>query len=145
MGRLRKFFALTGAKRLLLLRAFALLWTLRLALWLMPYRFVKKRVAQASRRRGTDTRLSPDDIAWCVDTAGRLVVGDGNCLVHAMTAQVLFGRRGIEHTLRIGVVKDRRGKLEAHAWIEHGDRIIIGGVGAERFKSILVVKGEAGQ
>ena len=61
MGLLRKFLALTGAKRLLLLRAFALMWTLRLALWLMPYRFVKKRVAQASRRRGTDTRLSPDD------------------------------------------------------------------------------------
>jgi hypothetical protein len=145
MARLRKFLALTGAKRLLLLRAFVLLWTLRLALWLMPYRFVKKRVARASTRRGTDTRLSPDDIAWCVDTAGRFVVGDGNCLVHAMTAQVLFGRRGIEHTLRVGVVKDGRGELEAHAWIEHGDRIIIGGVGAERFKSILVVKGEAGQ
>ena len=139
---LNKFLALSGAKRLLLLRAFALLWTLRLALWVMPYRSVKERVVRASAPRGSDERLSPDDIAWCVDTAGRFVVGDGNCLVHSLTAQVLFGRRGIEHRVRIGVAKDSHGQLEAHAWVEHEDRIIIGGVGAERFAALSASQGE---
>lgn len=47
-------------------------------------------------------------------------------MIKAFTAQILLSRRGVVSDLRIGVAKNERGRLEAHAWVECRGRIVVG-------------------
>jgi hypothetical protein len=43
--------------------------------------------------------------------------------------------------VRIGVAKGKGGKLEAHAWVECGGEVIIGGHELERYTSLVTLEG----
>jgi hypothetical protein len=43
-----------------------------------------------------------------------------------MATQAILAGLGVPATLRIGVAPGEKGCLEAHAWLEHGGRIVIG-------------------
>lgn len=53
--------------------------------------------------------------------------GLGNCLVQALTGRILLQRRGIPSDLRIGVAKKNGERLDAHAWLECGGAVVLGG------------------
>jgi len=57
------------------------------------------------------------------------------CLPRALAAQAMLRRRGIAGTLCLGVNREG-GSLAAHAWIEFGQAVIVGGVEAPQFKSV---------
>ena len=44
-----------------------------------------------------------------------------------MAGQVLLGRQGEPSVVRLGVAKDDRGLLQAHAWLESNGVVVIGG------------------
>ena len=67
-----------------------------------------------------------DRVVWAVRTVGQKILGDKPCLTEAMATQLLLNRRRLSTYLRIGVARGEQGKLEAHAWIEHEGRILIG-------------------
>ncbi len=136
MRRLRTFLLLPRAERHLLVRALALLWAIRLGLWVLRFRNVRRLLARLSRGRdGWDNapQFAPDRIAWAVEVLGRHLPGTKNCLVQAMATEVLLARRGHPSRLPIGVARGRQGQLEAHAWGEGEGKILIGGGGAEQF------------
>ena len=66
-------------------------------------------------------------IAWAVRAASK-GVPHATCLTQALAAQVLFVRHQYAVDLRIGVAKGEAGGLEAHAWLEHGGRVVVGNV-----------------
>lgn len=53
------------------------------------------------------------------------------CLVRALTAQKLLRRKQIATTLYLGVGKDEKGTMIAHAWLRCGKLYVTGGNGAE--------------
>jgi hypothetical protein len=78
-----------------------------------------------------------DRIVWAVSAAGRVVPGGKPCLPLAMASQWLLTRRGFVTDLRIGVMRDDSGRLEAHAWVELNGRILIGQTPSlERFERL---------
>lgn len=92
-------------------------------------------------RSHPETRFSPVDLSSrdldLVDEVGvairRLATRlpwRADCLVQALAAERWLGRRGISSKLHIGVRKDSRAALEAHAWLEVGGRIVTGGESA---------------
>ena len=134
MRSLRKLLSLRSAERNLLFKAAPLIVAVRIALWVLPLRLVRRWLASVSRvlpgapREGT---VAPDRIGWAVETASRALPGTKNCLVHAVVTEALLTRYGSPAELRIGVAKRERGRLEAHAWIESSGKIVIGGTGVE--------------
>lgn len=111
----------------------------RLALWRWPYAVVRARlVALRDARRGArSARLSmdrePAALAWAVRAAARRVP-KASCLTQAVALESLLADAGIRAELLIGVARRADGSFEAHAWVEHDGRILIGGVpGMERF------------
>jgi hypothetical protein len=66
------------------------------------------------------------DASWAITHASRLVPG-ASCLTQALSLQVLLGQRGLGSRLCIGVRKSQAKGFEAHAWVESGGRILIGG------------------
>lgn len=125
MKQTRKFLGLPGADQWLLIEIAILMVGIRLGLRFIPYQTL---VNLMMKSLGTKTMSNPKDadrIVWAVSVVGRRISA-ATCLVQALTTQVLLARHGQRSNLRIGVAKDNRGNLKAHAWVEYRERIIIG-------------------
>ena len=92
----------------------------------MPFLKVKGIVEKAYRQRpsGLVRRREIAMVHWAIDVATRYV--GGTCLNRALAAQVLFGRLGLQTSLRIGA-KTESGELKAHAWVESNGIVLLGG------------------
>lgn len=127
MRRLLNFFRISGSDRQLLVISLILLASIRLGLWLLPFRTLLKlltKISQPSNAQITN-KVTVGKIVWTVNAASRYMPGV-MCLARALTAQVLMSRYGLSPELRIGVAKTERGKLEAHAWVEYQGRVAMG-------------------
>lgn len=69
------------------------------------------------------------ELNWAITRAARFVPG-ASCLTQALSLQVLLARRGLGSRLCIGVRKGGQKSFEAHAWVERGGRVLIGGEAA---------------
>jgi hypothetical protein len=133
MRQARKFLALSWRERWLLARAVVMVGSMRLALWLLPYRILApllERLASAARpaRRPQDV----DHVAWAVSAAARSIPR-ATCLTQALAARQLLARCGEPSDLHIGVAQDAERGIAAHAWLAAGGRVVIGGETLERY------------
>jgi len=65
-------------------------------------------------------------IGWAIAVAARYIPGS-KCLVQAIAGRRLLARYGIAGAIHIGVAKDSRSWLSAHAWVEVEGQTVIGG------------------
>ena len=113
----------------------------RVGLWLLPYgrlhRLVHRGPAPSRRdAAGTAEVQRVRDVVWAVVAVSRRVPR-ATCLTQALAAQRLLADVGVRAELRIGVARDAGGAFEAHAWLEHEGRIVLGEVdGMERFTTL---------
>ncbi len=128
----------TSTERRLLAEAASLLVAARTALWIFPYRWTQRRfsVPVSRARRVADEAVAAGlaaDVALAVRRASRGVPA-ASCLTQALATRAMLGRHGVTCTLCFGVAKRDDGMLEAHAWVEHAGRVVIGRVpDMERF------------
>jgi hypothetical protein len=125
--RLFNFFRMGVGDRQLLIMTLVILATMRLGLWLMPFRTLLKVLAKISQQseQQTTNQVSVGKIAWAVNAVSRYMPGV-KCLARALTTQVLMSRYGHSCELRLGVAKGEKGTIKAHAWIEYQGLIVIG-------------------
>lgn len=113
------FLALSGRDRLLVLRALATLAFVRLALGIVPLRWLRG----WATRLGSGT-MSVERIAWAVSACARRLPGS-TCLVSAFALQRILSSEGHVSELHIGVARRHAG-LSAHAWVVCQGKILIG-------------------
>lgn len=133
MRRLLKWWRLPGAERAAVLHALALLWVLRLGLWLLPFRSVQRwaLTRAPAARRG----LPPPRLAWAVLAASR-AVPRATCLTQALAGQALLAHHGHRSQVHLGVAHGPGRAFEAHAWLTCGGRVLLGAAEAGRFKPL---------
>lgn len=122
---LLRFLRLSPEERGLLVRAALLLWIVRLGLWTLPFRTLQRLLFNRAQAPAYPTPLSK--IVWAVEVTSSYVPS-ATCLTRALAARTLLARYGHPSDLRIGVAKSAKGTLEAHAWLEHRGRIVLGGL-----------------
>ena len=129
MKTIAKFLQLSWRERWLLLKSWLLLATLRIALRFLPLQKLLRTAEWAgkpqSRLQGS-RRESVDKITWAVRVAARRVP-EASCLTQALASLILLGRRGHAAQLRVGVLRPAADTLQAHAWVEINDQVVIGG------------------
>ena len=137
MRRLARFLALPSAEQRLILAAAGLLAGLRVGLWVLPFRRVHGALGVLANRSRRPARGTPsvERIVWAVGAADCLVPWT-TCLVRALAAHILLGRHGYTSALRLGVAGGRGRAFEAHAWLEHDGRVVIGGPVDARYVSL---------
>lgn len=131
MNRIRKFLRLPRSDQGLLIQAMLGLTVVTLGLKLLPWLTLQRLLLKLANRsiRGKPTRRpSPHRLGWTVRVASRYVP-QATCLPQALVAQFLLHQWAYSADLRIGVTKNKDGKLEAHAWVTRGGEIIIGAAG----------------
>jgi len=115
------------------------LWMLtqiRVALRIHPFKRVQQRYARRTqpktsaptpRPRNTQARAIAQAraIGIAVRRSSRLLPA-ATCLPQALTTRVMLERRGIPNELLFGVAKSDAGALEAHAWVEVDDEVVVG-------------------
>jgi hypothetical protein len=146
MRRLRKFTRLPAAERRLLMKAILLLCAVKVGLELLPFRTLRRLLAKLAvlpvGLQYVEDRHSIERVVWAVELAGRLMPRTSTCLTQALTAQVFLLRRGHPALVHIGTVKGEGGELQAHAWVESRDEVVIGGHELEQYTRLAVLEGE---
>ncbi len=130
MNRLRTFFRLPAEERRMVLKAFAVLAFVRLALRAVHV----DRLRHWASRRGRG-RHSVDRIAWAVRTAAGHSPG-ATCLASALTMQRLLSESGHVCELHIGVAR-LDATFTAHAWIIHDGEILVGEHGQVEYTRLV--------
>ena len=132
MKRARKFLGMPASDRRLLASAFlAIAWV---RIHLAVFRFRVGHGYTLSRKVSQTPGRSPERIAWSVDLASRHL-GNATCLVRAMTTQLLLARHGFPSQVHIGVAAGA--DFSAHAWVDCGGQILIGGPEASLYRPLL--------
>jgi hypothetical protein len=90
----------------------------------LPFR----RVVELTDRIPARAQPAPDPerLSWAVGAVGRRLVRRNRCLVEAVALASVLRRVGTPATIRFGAMR-MDGRFEAHAWVESGGRILIGG------------------
>ena len=115
----------------------------RVGLWILPFRTVRRLVMSSAIRPRTvrGRTCTAERIAWAVRGVSRYIPG-ASCLTQALAAELLLIRSGHPARLHIGVARGGGGEFAAHAWIECYGRVLVGGAGRWRYKPLLVMDGE---
>ena len=91
----------------------------RLGLAVLPFAARARALRSAPRAASRWRAAPPSEIRWAVLAAARRLPGT-RCLPRALALQALLRQAGVASELRIGVAKDPRGGLVAHAWVDCG-------------------------
>lgn len=79
-----------------------------------------------------------DELSWSVRTIAKKVPFRALCFEQGLTLQRMLRRRGIDARLHYGIGKNDASLIEAHVWVNVGDRVVIGEQGQERFQSVAI-------
>jgi hypothetical protein len=123
MRLLRRFAALSALERRLVVKAWFTLMTVRILLWVAPYRWIEARFLP--QPASTRAAVPPSEIALAVTRASKLVPF-ATCLTQALAGGFLIRRAGTNAVVHFGVAKGEAG-FKAHAWLESNGGIVIGG------------------
>ena len=115
----------------------------RLALLVLPFRWVRARVETQRPGWRSSGRVPARQWAWAVGVVARRIPW-ASCLTQALALQWLLAREGQSARIHLGVAKRVARGFEAHAWLESGGEILIGGdESLERFAPILKLPADA--
>jgi Transglutaminase-like superfamily len=125
-------------KRSLLERAvffpcWCLLGCARLAVLIIPFRFIARYLGRQAGTLVFSTLLTPAQTARArvigrsIELAARYTPWQSLCQPQAMVACLWLGLLGIPYLINYGVRKNALGQLEAHAWACSGSVFVTGG------------------
>lgn len=113
----------------------------RLAVRLLPAAWVFAWARRPPRRIQRFRSNEIEWVAWAVETVGAGRRSTALCLPRALAAQAMLRRRGIASRICLGVVRENDA-VTAHAWVEIGRQMIVGGAAAGGFTKIAEFGGE---
>ena len=130
MKPLFKFFRLPFPEKLLIIKTFTLLLSMRAGFLFFRYETLKKFLTSSPAKNLSvqkKSKLPKEKLVWAVEAVGNFFLFLDNCLIKAMVLEFLLRSQGYTAELCIGVQKGSEKKLEAHAWIESDGVIVMGG------------------
>ena len=130
--RLRGFGRLSRADQLLIIESTMWLARARLAVLLLPFRYVARHMGEAQGFTTADPMLPGGHrrlatrVGWAVGVSSRRTPWKTPCLVEAIAAQRMLTRRHLPSVLHLGLTKEG-GTMTAHAWLQCGELMLTGG------------------
>lgn len=128
--RFRKFFKLSFSDKLLVVRIFFLSAFIRMKILLIPFKKISKHlgvIKEESNYIPTDKEMEYiKRISFFIMFVCNKTPWESKCLVQAIIAQKFLCSKKIESTLYLGVGKDSKNNMIAHAWVKCNDFIVTG-------------------
>jgi hypothetical protein len=125
----------TSIRRMYIREAVLFLVIARIAVFLLPSDWMLCWAARPLKRARRFSDYEVDWVSWAVERAGAKRWINAVCLSRALAAQAMLRRRGIASRLCLGVAH-KGNTLIAHAWVEFGSQIVVGGTARSRFTKL---------
>jgi len=98
---------------------------------LSPETILRELKDQSSRlpheRTNRRAAIDVERVSWAITLAARYVPWRSDCLIQVMAADRWLRKHNLCADFHLGVAKDERGGLRAHAWLRYGDFTVTGG------------------
>lgn len=115
---LYNFVQLPRLDKIILIKTIFLTWTVRIILWIFPFSVLGKLVDKISNRH--QNHVSLEKLIWAVNVASKYTP-KSTCLTRSLTGHILFSSYGYMTQIKIGVCKNDKGNINAHAWLENNN------------------------
>lgn len=129
--KLKTFATMGNGKRFRFVQAFILTGFYRAFILFMPFNKLKKRMGKLKIESSKDVDIEAyrkaKEVRWAVLEAARHTPWESKCLVQALTAAKMMKLRGVSTTVYLGVRKNEKNEMLAHAWVRCGTFYITGG------------------
>lgn len=128
----------SGHEKWLLFRVFLLLFWVRFLLLILPFKHFSSLLGKQTKNHD-DTSPAIDEnyvdmVSRYIKTFSYIVPWDSKCLAQAAAGKILMRKKGFPATVYFGVKKGTENeKIEAHAWLRVGPKIVLGGEIADQF------------
>nr|WP_286244353.1 lasso peptide biosynthesis B2 protein [Methanobacterium ferruginis] len=119
----------------------SLFWVImiRVMIWIFPFHYVQKKVQGiVSHVSSEDSNIPLERIRLMILISYKYVPR-ATCLVQAMVGYILFFKYGYHTLIKIGV-SNEDGIFEAHAWLEHDGKVVLGD-SDKNYKTIMDIYG----
>jgi Transglutaminase-like superfamily len=128
-------------RRLYLREAMIVLTGVKLAMGVLPAARLLAWVGRPQRRLRRFAGEEVAWVAWAIETLGTKSWMRTSCLSRSLAAQIMLRRRGIVSRVCLGVAGGAEA-LAAHAWVEVGGDVVVGGMEARLFTRLAAYGGE---
>jgi Transglutaminase-like superfamily len=134
-----------ASRKLLFLEAFVVSTIAKLMVIGLPFRIIQKvfgfKVYQAniSFSENSNTDHSVKVVFQTIDSISRHVFWTNTCLVRSITVKYLLRRRKINALLYLGLAKDEKGQLKAHAWVKVPETGLVYDDGSGEYTTVAVL------
>lgn len=136
----KSFVRIKWRDKILFFQAFFLTGIARIAILFIPFRVVKKFLGIPKKESSYEMKIEEyrraKRIAWAVSEASKYTPWQSKCFVKAITAQWMLKRYKIYSTIYLGINKDEKNNMEAHAWLRSGGMFVTGGNEKDDFKEV---------
>jgi hypothetical protein len=136
----KSFVRINWRDKILFFQAFFFSGIVRIAILFIPFRVVKKFLGTPKKESSYDIKIEEfikvKKIAWAVNEASKYTPWEGKCLVKAITAQRMLKGYKIYTTIYLGIYKDEKNNMKAHAWLRSGSVFVTGGFEKDDFKEV---------
>lgn len=128
MSTLSKFAVLPWREKWLYLNTAFWLLAVKVGLYLLPFERLRSWLARFDQPDGKPADMEEmRAIIQAIEQISQwLAPLRINCLPRALVGHRLLVRKGFDVQLKIGVLKNPRDQLAAHAWLEYQGRVILG-------------------
>lgn len=138
--KVKSFIRIKWKDKIFFFRAFFLSGIARIVILLIPFRVVKKFLGEPKTESAYHVKVeeyrTAKKIAWAVNIASKYTPWESKCLVKAITAQKMLKVYKIYSTIYLGINKDEKNNIGAHAWLRCGSMYVTGGYEKENFKEV---------
>lgn len=142
INRAYKFFKISWEDKRMLVEAFFLTGLIRFSILFIPFNKLAKLSGKYNEESSDNLYekqiFMGNKISFLVKLVSKYTPWESKCLVKALTTQIMLRRKQISSTVYLGVAKDEKKGLIAHAWLRCGKNIITGD--DERYGFTMVAK-----
>ena len=132
---------LPSSRLLLLGKTFLLLLSARIALAVLPIRYIfdwkSRPVVPATNYSSAQLRTTVELVAWSVECIANRSPFKFVCFPQCLAAVALLRSVGVESRLHYGVARVEN-RLVTHTWLEAGGEVLVGRVAADGFSTLKV-------
>ena len=141
MGKILCFLRLSSRDKVVVIQSIYWLIIIRIMIWIFPFHFVQKKVQKIAGHTNpnVNSSVSMSKMSVMILVSARYVPRV-TCLVQALAGFILFSKYGYMTSIKIGVLTEN-GEFEAHAWLEHDDKVVLG-ESEKGFKTIMDIGGD---
>jgi len=141
MGVISSFINLSLQNKIIAFKSLYWVFVIRVMIWLFPFNYVQKKVQNivSGTQPGENHPISISGLRAMILVSARYIPR-ATCLVQALAGFILFSKYGYDTSIKIGVLTEN-GEFEAHAWLEHDDKVVLG-ESEKGFKTIMAIGGD---